>query len=377
MVAILSLSLLTVMAGAAVAPALSVIQEYFNREPAVIVKLIISMPALCIALTNLFFARLCRIFRAKTLTLIGLSMYVVFCCLAGACSNIYMVLVCRALLGVGVGIIMPMSTGLITYFFTKDKQDALMGYSSSMNMMGGVVATLIAGGLAMVSWRLSFAVYLMGFVSIIPVAMWMPNEKIISDSRDKHEGGTFRKYYPYIICMFLLMLTFFNYPANFALECSNSGFVRPQLVPVIMALMDIFGFFGGLIFSRLIRVLKGNMKYLAPMMFLCGYLCLEVAGNLILVLLGSFLVGAAIGAGVPFLISTASMEAGDKAAMTVIPALSVALYLAQFTTPIIIMTLQKALSAVHMPASSYAAAVLVSVLMIIWSSIFIKPRGKQ
>lgn len=43
MAAILSLSLLTVMAGAAVAPALGVISAYFSDEPEILVKLIISM----------------------------------------------------------------------------------------------------------------------------------------------------------------------------------------------------------------------------------------------------------------------------------------------------------------------------------------------
>lgn len=222
MVSILSISLLTVMAGAAVAPALGIIREYFSDEPLTVVQLIISMPALFIAITNLFFGRLCRIFTAKKLTLIGLIMYVVFGCAAGLFSNIYLVLVCRALLGIGVGILMPLSTGLISYYFTKDKQDMLMGYSSAMNMMGGVIATLIAGLLAIVSWRLSFLVYLMGILCIVLVMLWMPDEKIVDDGPKKKEKGTLRKYYPYIVGMFLLMIVFYNYPSNFALEVSKN-----------------------------------------------------------------------------------------------------------------------------------------------------------
>lgn len=242
MVAILTLSLLTVMAGAAVAPALGVIQEYFSGESKMMVQLIISMPAVFIAVTNLFFEKLCRICRAKTLTLIGLGMYIVFGCGAGLFSNIYLVLVCRALVGVGVGIIMPMSTGLITYYFTRDKQDVLMGYSSAMNMLGGVVATLIAGALAMISWRMSFLVYL----------------------------------------------------------------------------------------------------------------------------LGSFLIGAANGIGVPYFISTASAKAGRNAATTVIPALSVALYIAQFTTPAIVTVCEKILGSVIANVTSYHVAILLSLLFTLW-----------
>lgn len=139
MVAILTLSLLTVMAGAAVALALGVIQEYFSGESKMMVQLIISMPAVFIAVTNLFFEKLCRICKAKTLTLIGLGMYIVFGCGAGLFSNIYLVLVCRALVGV---------------------------------------------------------------ISIVPVALWMPNERIIEAGQQKKSTGIFRNYYPYIVGMF-------------------------------------------------------------------------------------------------------------------------------------------------------------------------------
>ena len=172
--AILSLSLLTVMAGAAVAPALNLIRDYFADANTGLVQMIISLPALFIALTSFLFRPLCKRFRARTLVLIGLILYTVGGCLAGAFSSIFLVLVFRAVVGIGVGIIMPLSTGLISFYFTKDKQAPLMGMSSAMNMMGGVVATLIAGALAMFSWRLAFLVYLMGLISIVLCLIWMP-----------------------------------------------------------------------------------------------------------------------------------------------------------------------------------------------------------
>lgn len=81
MLAILSLSLLTVMAGAAVAPALDVIQQHFSGEPVILIQLIISMPALFIAITNLFFGKLCALFKGRTLTLTGLFLRCIrMCC---------------------------------------------------------------------------------------------------------------------------------------------------------------------------------------------------------------------------------------------------------------------------------------------------------
>lgn len=340
MVAILTLSLLTVMAGAAVAPALGVIQEYFSGESKMMVQLIISMPAVFIAVTNLFFEKMCRICKAKTLTLIGLGMYIVFGCGAGLFSNIYLVLVCRA----------------------------LVGYSSAMNMLGGVVATLIAGALAMISWRMSFLVYLLGVVSIIPVAMWMPNEKIVEAGRPKKSTGVFRYYYPFIVGMFFLMVIFFNYPANFAMESSRLGTVPEAAVSVIMALGDVFGFLGGLVYPKLKNGLGRSTKVVAPLMFLVGYLLLQFLNAMPGTLLGSFLIGAANGIGVPYFISTASAKAGRNAATTVIPALSVALYIAQFTTPAIVTVCEKILGSVIVNVTSYHVAILLSLLFTLWSA---------
>ena len=53
---ILSISLLTVMAGAAVAPALGAVRAYFADTEPILIQLIVSMPALFIILTNLFFS---------------------------------------------------------------------------------------------------------------------------------------------------------------------------------------------------------------------------------------------------------------------------------------------------------------------------------
>ena len=244
MTAILSLSLLTVMAGAAIAPALNIIQEHFHTASPGLVQMIISIPAIFIALTNLFFKRLCRILTIRTLVIIGLALYTAGGCLAGAFDNIYLVLIFRAIVGIGVGIIMPMSTGLIAFFFTRDKHSVLMGYSSALNMLGGVIATLIAGVLAMASWRLSFLVYLLGFAALIPCALWMPREFIKDENKTENLAFGRTAFAPYIICMFLLMLTFFIYPSNFAIETMRTGLFSQTAIGPIMAMMDLMGFAG-------------------------------------------------------------------------------------------------------------------------------------
>lgn len=108
---ILSMSLLTVMAAAAIAPAMGIIKEHFSGASDLMIQLVISLPALFIIITNLFFLPISRVWHTRTIAATGLTIYF----LAGAgcffVSDIYVLLSMRALLGVSVGLIMPLSTG--------------------------------------------------------------------------------------------------------------------------------------------------------------------------------------------------------------------------------------------------------------------------
>lgn len=370
-VSILSLSLLTVMAGAAVAPALGVIKAHFAQTDQLFVQMIISIPALFIVLTSLVFPRLASRFGAKTLVLIGLALYTVGGCAAGAFDSIALVLLMRSLVGVGVGLIMPLSTGLLSFYFPPERQEGLMGISSAMNQLGGVVATLASGLLANVSWRLSFMVYLMGLISIVLCLIFMPNDRIrAGGSAEKKQRGSFARYSEFIISMFLLMTAFFIYPSNFAIITSAAGVIDEKYLSVIMAGMDLVAFFGGLLFVRVKRLTGAAAKFTAPLMFLCGYALLCVGDSALWVLPGSALIGFANGCGIPYIISTASKTAGRAAVTTVMPLLSAAMYLAQFVSPFIISILGSVFGSAGIKLP-YFAALGVSALLIL-SSAFIK-----
>ncbi len=360
---ILSLSLLTVMAGAAVAPALEVIREHFSDAGKLEVQLIVSMPALFIVITNMFFGRLTARFGARTLTMLGLVLYTAGGAAAGLFNSIGAVLAMRALVGIGVGIIMPMSTGLLSYYFPPEMRERLMGLSSAANQLGGVVATLLAGILANVSWRLSFAVYLMGLISIVLCLIFMPDDRIC-DGAQEHGGVSMREVWRrnrrYVVCMFLLMTAFFVYPANFAIVTAAEGVIPMSLCAVIMAGCDLVAFGGGLAFVWVKRVSGSCARLVAPALFFLGYCLLAFAGCWVGTLLGSALVGFANGVGVPYIISSASANEGKAAAATVMPMISAALYLAQFLSPFLLSLVSAAAgSAICLP---YYLAAAVSAL---------------
>ena len=353
---ILSISLLTVMAGAAIAPALGVISAHFAGRNPLLIQLIVSLPALFIILTNLVFPWLCRLMKTRTLALTGLALYVISGAGAFFVDNIWVLLAFRALMGVSVGMIMPLSTGLLAYYFPPEEQAGLMGLSAAMNQMGGVVATFLAGMLAGISWNYSFLVYLLGLIAIILVAAFLPNERL--SGRGGVSLSLLKRFHPSVVGMFLVMILFFIYPTNFALTAS--GTLSEMGITLTMVGLDVVALLVGLCFGFLMKRFAAQMKYIAPLGFAAGYLCLAVGDSLVWLLLGSAFIGIANGIGVPYLNTIGSVKAGKEAATTVMPLLSAALYLGQFLSPLIVSP-----AATATGTSPYVIAICIAIIYLL------------
>lgn len=339
---ILSMSLLTVMAGAAVAPALGAVKAHFSNADPLLIQFVVSLPALFIILTNFLFPMLCRRWTTRTIALAGLVLYTVAGAGAFFATGITCLLILRALLGVSVGMLMPLSTGLLAYYYPPEKIAGLMGLSAAMNQMGGVVATLLAGLLSTIAWNYAFLVYLLGIAALALVLLFLPADRLPGRAPDKQQTGNkarlILRFHPSVGGMLLLMCTFFVYPTNFALTGSHTG-LSAQAVTYIMVGLDAVAFFTGLLFGQLMRHCRRSVKYLAPIGFLAGYLCLARLHSLSGILLGSVAIGLANGIGVPYLNTIASIKGGQESATTVLPLLSAALYAGQFVSPLIVVPL--------------------------------------
>lgn len=364
---ILSMSLLTVMAGAAIAPALGVIKAHFTSAPELLVQFIVSIPALFIIITNLFFLNISRHYGTRVIALFGLVLYVASGAGCFLANDIYVVLTLRALLGVSVGLIMPLSTGLLAYYYPPEQQAHLMGLSAAMNQMGGVVATLLAGLLSAIGWRWAFLVYLLGLIAVIMVAVYLPDDHLGSANK---RGIPFQprqllKFHPSVNGMLLLMMIFFIYPTNFAITAEEQAGLSLTTTTLIMVGLDLVAFFAGMAFGQLMNIFREPMKYIAPVFFLIGYLFFAVAHSIMPLLIGAVFTGIANGVGVPYLNTIASIKGGRNSATTVMPLLSAALYMGQFLSPIIVTPLSRFLFGEQDVAGGYKLGIIICLIFLV------------
>ena len=282
-------------------------------------------------------------------------------------NDIYVVLTLRALLGVSVGLIMPLSTGLLAYYYPPEQQAHLMGLSAAMNQMGGVVATLLAGLLSAIGWRWAFLVYLLGLIAVIMVAVYLPDDHLGSANK---RGIPFQprqllKFHPSVNGMLLLMMIFFIYPTNFAITAEEQAGLSLTTTTLIMVGLDLVAFFAGMAFGQLMNIFRDPMKYIAPVFFLIGYLFFAVAHSIMPLLIGAVFTGIANGVGVPYLNTIASIKGGRNSATTVMPLLSAALYMGQFLSPIIVTPLSRLLFGEQDVAGGYKLGIIICLIFLV------------
>jgi len=217
---ILSISLLTVMASAAISPALAKIHQAFAGTDPTMIKLVLTIPSLAIIPFSLLAGWLAVRMKKKNVLLLGLVIYFLGGVGGGFARSIEQLLVIRALFGIGAGLIIPLSTSLIADFFEGEERAKMMGYSGSVSHFGGVIFLLLSGWLACMSWRYAFSVYALALLIIIMVLLWLPEPQV------KRPAGPAKSVLPagiYICAVLgaLVMVAFYAAPTNLAMFIEN------------------------------------------------------------------------------------------------------------------------------------------------------------
>ncbi|MBN2302822.1 MAG: MFS transporter [Lentisphaerae bacterium] len=215
-IAVLSLSLLTIMAAAAVSPALAKIKAAFPDVGKTVIKLTLTLPALLIIPFSLISGWLAAKWTPRKTLITGLIIFCIGGMGGGLAANITQLLAFRAVLGIGVGLIMPLSTSLIADLFEGDERTKMMGLSGSVSHFGGVIFLILSGWLACISWRAAFAVYALGFLSLALTLTRLPEWQ----KKRAQTGDSFQLPGAVWTCSLLgalMMIAFYAVPTNMAL----------------------------------------------------------------------------------------------------------------------------------------------------------------
>lgn len=373
---IIAISMATVFAGTAVAPALGEISKAFPEVDEVFIKLILTLPSLMIIPFTFIASYLTTKITKRSILFIGLTIYLIGGLGAQFMNSIGLILLFRLILGMGVGLIVPLSMSLINDNFIGRERTQMMGLNSAFTNFSGIITVMLAGFLASHGWRLPFNVYLLGIVIMFFVYFYLPKNEIYKPQKDETKLKIPKIIYGYGLAMGGVMIANFAIQTNMALFLEQNNIGGPSLAGVVISFITVGGMLTNLFLARLDELFG---KYFITMMLLgmgIAFMLLSVSTVLPLIIISVSLVGFG-GALLPLL----TVKAFDRvephqADQTVAITISF-VFLGQFISPIVLDTIGKLFNNNDVQFKYAFLSVVILIIVAINVFLLIRKRSYQ
>ena len=387
LVAILLSSMLILMGGAAVAPALNEIKLAFPGQD-FMTSLIITLPSLAVAIVGYAVGLAADRFGKVKVLFLALAIFVV----AGVASywlpTLESILVARFILGIGIAGITSTVTALIAEYYGGIQRVKVLSYQSAAMGIGVLILEFTGGTLAEISWRTPFLIYLIGIPILIMAILSMREPRMSEHDKDEianivaHEN--FRKADYKIVALCYVSIFF----------CMNLVFLLPTSIPIVLSGLGVsssivgmfLGFHGvaNAVFSILYRRITARIP---PFRILgLGFLCMGV-GFAVLILWPSvplaiftlIITGVGVGMIVPSLVNTLAGEVTGANSGSSMGGYGTCLNFGQFAISLLSVPLLALLhdSYYEVYCLMGVIAILYGIVITVWSLRYYRRRQQQ
>src|SRR5699024_7580493 len=281
---IISISMATVMSGAAISPVLGLIAKAFPDAIPTIIILVLTAPSLMIISFSLLSSYLTTKLTKRTIIMFVLVIYIIGGIGPQLLSSIEIILLFRLLLGAGVGLLMPLSMSLINDYYTGKERTQMMGFHFAFSNFGSIITMLVAGWLASFGWRIPFNVYFLGLGIFILIFFFLPKGEIQQSLDHEPKTKLPLSVYGYSLAMGGIMLAYYAIATNMALYLEQNNLGSAGIAGTVVSFTTV----GGMTTSLLLVHLEATLKrFIIPVMLLgmgLAFLTLTITNSLILVI---------------------------------------------------------------------------------------------
>lgn len=335
--AILSVSLITVMAGAMIAPAVAAIAAAFPEATPLQINVLTSLHAGMVVPFAFVSGYLVRYYSKKSILLVSLVLYLIGGVGGALSPDIWFMLATRAVLGVAVGLMIPISITLISDNYVGEERTATLGLQSAATNLGGIIAIVVSGVLATQGWQYSFMSYGMGAIIFFIVLFMIPNKKPAPYVKESVNNKLDPRVWLLAFYMVLTFVVFFGIPSNMALFLKELDVTNTITNGIIIATCSVGGFLGGLSLAFFRRKFKSFFVPFQVSFMAIGFVLIAfVNESLFSMGLGVLILGFGYGSTVPVIFDSATRITTGTATSTATALLVSAIYTGQFLSPVLL-----------------------------------------
>ncbi|MGY4638260.1 MFS transporter [Pseudomonas sp. P7548] len=337
-------SCLPVLGGVLIAPVLPRIAEQFagTANVGLLVPIVLTLPALMIALFSPFAGWLSDRIGRKRLLVLAMLLYGICGPLPLVLDGLDAILLSRAGLGLAEAAIMTCCTALIGDYYDGRERVQLLSWQTIVTSLSATAFFMLGGFIGEHGWRVPFALYIVGLV-FAPLMHWVLREPLrrVSAALAVPHTGAFPVRSLSVICAMTLLvaLGFFIVPVQTGFLLEHIGIDSPQRIGMAIGLGHSAVFLGAILFRRLSRFGPGLLLALGFLISGAGILLLANAVDyrtaIIAVMVNGLGGGLALPTVLSWALSTLSIEHRGKGTGL----FNAGFFGGQFASPLLVMAL--------------------------------------
>ncbi|MEG0378296.1 MAG: MFS transporter [Eubacterium sp.] len=291
-VAIMSIFFLCMGVGT-ITPALNSIMEAFPELSVSTIYLSSTLPSLTVIPATLIAGMLAgNKAKYKTLASIGIVLFILGGVAPFFASSFTVILIERAVFGIGLGIISPLGNALILGNFEGDKRASLMGIGTVMMNVGGIVLQFLGGYFAGIQWNYSFLPHVLGIISLVLVMIFLPEpdcEEMQMNTADKPKvkiPGSI-----WIMSILFGAVMFISYPMLMGMSTYLAQLKVGDAATsaIVLSFFTVGGMLAGVIFGKMFKVTGRFVIAVSLFLMAVGYAILLFIPNMITI--GAMVIG--------------------------------------------------------------------------------------
>lgn len=255
-------------AASAISGAIPQMAQAFPGHSQVQIELLTTVVSMFVTIFVLVSGFLTRRFGQKNIAVIGLLIASITSIIPAFSNDFNVIMISRAVLGIGIGLANPLAISLIGEFFTGDTLANLMGWRSAIAGAGVAIMTFFAGQLLKISWHASYLVYLLFIVALVLFIFFVPSpekhglkkeQDNLNEANGKEETHSI---WP-ILWLGLMLFIYFACVMVFMVKVAtffvDAKIGSPTQASNILSIMQIFQLVGGALFGLAYKFLKKNV----------------------------------------------------------------------------------------------------------------------
>ncbi|MBQ4498696.1 MAG: MFS transporter [Alistipes sp.] len=338
-VAIWSVSAIVSLPGLAISPIMGELDHIFPHAGELEIEMLESLPSLMIIPVMLLTGQ--RSVRGNKLRLLGIGTTIFFLSGVGCMltRDIVWLIAIGGIMGIGAGMVIPLSTGLIVDYFTGDYRVKQLGISSAINNLTLVLATALSGWLADIEWHLAFVVYLFPLATLL----LLPALRNTHPQPEPPEGAQNRQTTINRGIIFGLMLFYFAITYLSLIVTFNTSFLVERdgmdssVAGIIISIFFLAIMAPGFVLNSIVRIFSKRVNLWALVIMGVGLLVMSLnRHNVLTLILGAAMTGVGYGVMQPIIYDKAATNSPPRLATLALSITMAVNYLAILVAPFII-----------------------------------------